>query len=310
MSPLPPAPRHRGPPLVLIHGIGSQWQMWEPVLDALGREREVIALDLPGFGDSRALPTHAPTRRRRWRARSREFLDELGLERPHVAGNSLGGAVALELARAGAARSACALSPAGFVNGREGRYAKLVLRRRAGRRAARSRRCAELLARGPRAPHADLAPARRAPVAGPADEAAGAMRNLGRSPGFEATLRGVEDWSEPDAGPPTVPGHGRLGREGPAPALLAPERRARGGAARRPPRHAHRLRARPDLGRPGAGRAGPARRVGLGVRVGGRRADRRRRDEGGHDDEDERERLDGDAERVRATSTSACASTR
>jgi pimeloyl-ACP methyl ester carboxylesterase len=39
-----------GQPLVLIHGIGSRWQVWNPVLPALTREREVIALDLPGFG--------------------------------------------------------------------------------------------------------------------------------------------------------------------------------------------------------------------------------------------------------------------
>ena len=44
--------RGSGPPLALIHGIGSQWQMWQPVLDRLTREREVVALDLPGFGDS------------------------------------------------------------------------------------------------------------------------------------------------------------------------------------------------------------------------------------------------------------------
>ena len=41
-----------GEPLVLIHGIGSRWQMWEPVLDRLTPHREVIAIDLPGFGAS------------------------------------------------------------------------------------------------------------------------------------------------------------------------------------------------------------------------------------------------------------------
>jgi pimeloyl-ACP methyl ester carboxylesterase len=51
------------------------------------------------------------------------FVADLGVERPHVAGNSLGGAVALELGRMGAARSVCALSPAGFAQGREVAYA-------------------------------------------------------------------------------------------------------------------------------------------------------------------------------------------
>ena len=40
-----------GEPLVLLHGIGRRWQMWEPVLDRLEAEREVNALDLPGFDD-------------------------------------------------------------------------------------------------------------------------------------------------------------------------------------------------------------------------------------------------------------------
>jgi pimeloyl-ACP methyl ester carboxylesterase len=44
-----------GEPLELIHGIGSQWQAWTPVLERLARERDVVALDLPGFGASAAL---------------------------------------------------------------------------------------------------------------------------------------------------------------------------------------------------------------------------------------------------------------
>jgi pimeloyl-ACP methyl ester carboxylesterase len=51
-----------------------------------------------------------------------EFCDELGLERPHVAGNSLGGWISLELAKQGRVRSATVLSPAGFHNGVEARY--------------------------------------------------------------------------------------------------------------------------------------------------------------------------------------------
>ena len=49
-----------GPPLVLIHGIGSHWQMWQPVLSRLEPERDVIAFDLPGFGAS---PMPPPGRR-------------------------------------------------------------------------------------------------------------------------------------------------------------------------------------------------------------------------------------------------------
>src|SRR3954452_3173717 len=95
--------RGGGPPLVLIHGVGSQWQMWEPVLDRLARERDTIALDLPGFGDSAPLPA-APSLEALARAVS-EFLAGLGIEPPHAAGNSLGGGVALEMGRHGHARS-------------------------------------------------------------------------------------------------------------------------------------------------------------------------------------------------------------
>ncbi|WP_436529581.1 alpha/beta fold hydrolase [Actinoplanes sp. HUAS TT8] len=44
--------RGSGPPLLLIHGIGSRWQVWTPLLDLLSPHRDVIAIDLPGFGTS------------------------------------------------------------------------------------------------------------------------------------------------------------------------------------------------------------------------------------------------------------------
>jgi pimeloyl-ACP methyl ester carboxylesterase len=117
--------RGSGPPFALIHGIGSQWQMWQPVLDRVAREREVVALDLPGFGDSaqhRARPTVEALA-----STVAEFLDGLGLGGAHVAGNSLGGLLALDLARAQLVRSVTALSPAGFWNDVERRYAFTVL---------------------------------------------------------------------------------------------------------------------------------------------------------------------------------------
>ena len=52
----------------------------------------------------------------------RAYLAEVGLDRPHVAGNSLGGAIALEMAVAGLASSATAISPAGFYTDRYTSY--------------------------------------------------------------------------------------------------------------------------------------------------------------------------------------------
>ncbi|MDQ7907874.1 alpha/beta fold hydrolase [Phytohabitans sp. ZYX-F-186] len=115
--------RGAGEPLVLLHGIGHHWQAWLPVLDRLAEAHDVIAVDLPGFGAS-PMPTGGPPRDM---ARAVEgvatFLGDLGLDRPHVAGNSLGGAMALELACAGRVASATALSPAGFWTRRELRWA-------------------------------------------------------------------------------------------------------------------------------------------------------------------------------------------
>ncbi len=117
-----------GAPLVLIHGIGSRWQIWEPILARVAAERDLVALDLPGFGRSPMPPPGTPPGVPSLATLVDEFLtDELGLERPHVAGNSLGGWIALELARRGRASSATALSPAGFARGPDSAYARANL---------------------------------------------------------------------------------------------------------------------------------------------------------------------------------------
>lgn len=106
--------RGAGEPLVLIHGLGGEWQVWEPVLDALAGQRDVIAIDLPGFGGSPPLSGDVMPTPAALAAAVEVFLREIGVESFHVAGNSLGGWVALELGAVGAARSVTALSPAGL----------------------------------------------------------------------------------------------------------------------------------------------------------------------------------------------------
>jgi pimeloyl-ACP methyl ester carboxylesterase len=120
--------RGDGPPLVLMHGIGHRWQGWEPVIDLLAKERDVIAIDLPGFGASPPLPPGMPYDLSTVVTVLGEFIGELGLDRPHVAGNSLGGLFALEAADRGLVRSVTALSPAGFYTPMELRYASAALR--------------------------------------------------------------------------------------------------------------------------------------------------------------------------------------
>jgi pimeloyl-ACP methyl ester carboxylesterase len=106
--------RGSGDPLVLIHPLGAELVVWEPVLARLARERDVIAIDLPGFGGSQPIANGAAASPRVLAASVASFLDELGLGRVHVAGNSLGGWVALELAKAGRALSVAGLCTAGF----------------------------------------------------------------------------------------------------------------------------------------------------------------------------------------------------
>ena len=103
-----------GPPLVLIHGLGGTRGIWRPQIAELARERDVIAVDMPGFGGSDPLPSDQPATAAALGARIGELLDSLGIETAHLAGNSLGGWVALEMARAGRARSLCLISPAGM----------------------------------------------------------------------------------------------------------------------------------------------------------------------------------------------------
>ena len=49
-----------GPVLVLLHPLGADRHVWEPVMDRLTAERDVIALDLPGFGGSPSLNGGGP----------------------------------------------------------------------------------------------------------------------------------------------------------------------------------------------------------------------------------------------------------
>jgi pimeloyl-ACP methyl ester carboxylesterase len=103
-----------GPPLVLLHAAGHRRQGWLPVQERLAKHREVISLDFPGFGESPPLPDHLCYDLDTAVIVLKEFFANLGLDRPHVAGNSMGGLVSLVLAQQGMVSSATALSPAGL----------------------------------------------------------------------------------------------------------------------------------------------------------------------------------------------------
>jgi len=101
-------------PLLLLHGLGGSKLIWQPVLSLLEAERQPLALDLPGFGATPSLAAQVEPSAANLAAAVHERCLELGIERPHVAGNSLGAWVALEMGRAGWAASVTAISPAGL----------------------------------------------------------------------------------------------------------------------------------------------------------------------------------------------------
>jgi pimeloyl-ACP methyl ester carboxylesterase len=102
--------RGSGPVLVLLHPLGADHHVWDPVRDALAAHHDVIALDVPGFGDSPPLPE--VTTPAQLAAALGTFLRGLGVERPHVVGNSHGGWLALELGLDGYASRVTAIAPA------------------------------------------------------------------------------------------------------------------------------------------------------------------------------------------------------
>lgn len=106
--------RGSGDPLVLIHGLGGTKRIWSPVIGLLAAQRDVIAVDLPGFGDSPELSDGIAASAANLGAAVSELCTGLGIERPHLAGNSLGAWAALEIAKQGRAASVCAISPAGL----------------------------------------------------------------------------------------------------------------------------------------------------------------------------------------------------
>jgi pimeloyl-ACP methyl ester carboxylesterase len=183
-----------GPPLVLLHGVGHHWQAWRPVIERLRDRFDIIACDTAGFGRSAPLPsTMEPTVTSHADA-FEWFLAELGLERPHVAGNSMGGGIALELGRRKAVASVTAFSPVGFWTASERRFTEVSLL---------------ALAQTPTPLRPLVAAAARTragrillfsqtfgyPVRLPAEEAVATLRDAWASPVLAETLKAFETYS-------------------------------------------------------------------------------------------------------------------
>jgi pimeloyl-ACP methyl ester carboxylesterase len=111
-----PAASHiggHGSDLVLLHGLGGTWEVWKPVIPALEARHRVIALTLPGHYGGPDYQNDGDATVAGLADQVIAALRAQGIKQAHVAGNSLGGWLAIELARRGFARSVTAFSPAG-----------------------------------------------------------------------------------------------------------------------------------------------------------------------------------------------------
>jgi pimeloyl-ACP methyl ester carboxylesterase len=180
--------RGEGEPLLLVHGIGGEWQSWEPLLDRLAAEREVVAVDVPGFGGSAPLPPgHRPNVPALAEAVA-AFVDEHVASAPvDVAGHSMGGWIGLELAKMGVARRVVPVAPAGFWTRWEAEYGRALLKLTAWS----SRNLTSLLERGFVRPRARIALA-AGQFGHPERVSASALKRLNdsliASSGFDETL--------------------------------------------------------------------------------------------------------------------------
>src|ERR1700732_5129614 len=116
VRPLALTPVHHGetgPPLLLLHGIGAIWRAWSPVLPYLEPYHEVIVPTLHGHAGGPPLNSEVVPSVEALVDGIEAELDRMGLEKVHIAGNSLGGWIGIELARRGRAQSLVLLSPAG-----------------------------------------------------------------------------------------------------------------------------------------------------------------------------------------------------
>lgn len=175
-----------GAPLVLIHGIGHTWRGWKPMLPQLEERFDVLAVDLPGFGHSDPFPDGIESTPEALADAVEDEMARAGFDRAHIAGNSLGGWIGLELARRGRAESVTALSPAGLQHGREKQWGAGILRGL--RWLARTAPPPDALLRNPVTRSMLSGPTSTRPWRKDPDDAVDETRLFASCPGFEPTL--------------------------------------------------------------------------------------------------------------------------
>ncbi len=112
--------RGSGKPLLLVHGLGATWESWELVLPALAARREVVAIDLPGFGKTPPLAGEVSIAT--LADALTQFLEQEDLSTIDMVGSSMGARLVLELARRGVGGNVVSLDPGGFWTDSQVRY--------------------------------------------------------------------------------------------------------------------------------------------------------------------------------------------
>ena len=117
--------RGAGRKLLLVHGLGGSIRSWDPIVDTLAAKREVIAIDLPGHGET---PAASDSGTFNGLADSVErFIAENDLSGADLVGSSMGARIVLELARRGGVGNVVALDPGGFWHGWERTFFKSTI---------------------------------------------------------------------------------------------------------------------------------------------------------------------------------------
>ena len=106
-------------PIVFLHGVGSDKSVWRPQLEHFGETRRAVAFDYPGYGDSDPAPEG--TTRDDYASAIFSAMHELGVDRAHVCGLSLGGVVAIAMSSAGPDRCASLILADSFAAHPDGR---------------------------------------------------------------------------------------------------------------------------------------------------------------------------------------------
>jgi pimeloyl-ACP methyl ester carboxylesterase len=115
-----------GESVVLLHGFTGTWHHWRPLLEPLAARYEVIAPTLAGHDGGPPYPPDCDITFGQGADSLEQHLDELGVQSAHIVGNSMGGALGLELAKRGRARSVVALAPAGGWSDGDGEAGRLA----------------------------------------------------------------------------------------------------------------------------------------------------------------------------------------